>query len=176
MLEVIAIVLVTIVFATLLQEKIWLPSVLSYIVVWLVSTHFFPEILSFKPEDFHTLVLITLPFLIASDFFGITWKMVKRSSISIFLLAVVNVVFTVVAIVIFGNFLLAWLSILMLVILASTISPTDPVWVNAALSNFKVPHKLSFKLESESLANDVVALSLFSVAVLIYSWELALNW
>jgi NhaP-type Na+/H+ or K+/H+ antiporter len=33
------------------------------------------------------------------------------------------------------------------------------------LSNFKVPHKLSFKLESESLANDVVALSVFSIAI-----------
>jgi NhaP-type Na+/H+ or K+/H+ antiporter len=35
------------------------------------------------------------------------------------------------------------------------------------LANFKVPHKLRFKLESESLANDVVALAIFSVTLMI---------
>jgi len=180
MLEIIAIVLLSVVFWNLLQEKIWLPNVIFYILVWLFFGHFYPDLLKFDAHNFHYLVLITLPFLIASDTFWITWKSIKKNYISILLLAVVNVVLTVVAIVIFWNFMLPELSILMLVLLAATISPTDPVWVNAALSNFKVPHKLSFKLESESLANDVVALSIFSIAIwillgdiIIHPWMIA---
>ena len=165
MLEIIAIVLVSVVFWTLLQEKVGLPSTIFYIVVWLLFAHFQPELLRFDAHNFHYLVLITLPFLIASDTFWITWKSVKKNYISILLLAVVNVLLTVGAIVVFWDVILPGLSVLMLVLLAATISPTDPVWVNAALSNFKVPHKLSFKLESESLANDVVALSVFSIAI-----------
>ena len=172
MLDIIAIVLASVVFWSLFQEKVWLPSTIFYILVGLLFAHFEPEILKFDEHTFHYLVLITLPFLIASDSFWITWKNIKKNYISIFLLAVINVLLTVVAIVVFGDFILPWISILMLVLLASTISPTDPVWVNAALSNFKVPHKLSFKLESESLANDVVALSIFSIAIGILLWDI----
>ncbi len=175
MLEIIAIVLVSVVFWTLLQEKIWLPSTIFYILVGLFFAHFFPDILKFDAHNFHYLVLITLPFLIASDTFWITWKSIKKNYLSILLLAVVNVVITVWAIVAFWNIILPWIWIIMLVLLASTISPTDPVWVNSALSNFKVPHKLSFKLETESLANDVVALSVFSIAIWIAIWELHLH-
>ena len=175
MLEIIAIVLISIVFWTLLQEKLGLPSVIFYIIVGLLFWHFIPELLKFDAHNFHYLVLITLPFLIASDTFWITWKSIKKNYISILLLALVNVIFTVWAIVILWNFILPWISILMLILLASAISPTDPVWVNAALSNFKVPHKLSFKLESESLSNDVVALSIFSIAIWIVLWNIAIN-
>jgi len=175
MLDIIAIVLVSVVFWTLFQEKIGLPSTIFYIVVWLLFAHFSPEILQFDAENFHYLVLITLPFLIASDTFWITWKSVKKNYISILLLAVVNVVVTVWAIVAFWDIILPWLWVLMLILLAATISPTDPVWVNAALSNFKVPHKLSFKLESESLANDVVALSVFSIAIWVLLWTTTLH-
>ena len=175
MIEIIAIVLIAVVFATLFQEKIWLPSTIFYIIVWLFFAHFEPDLLKFDAHTFDYLVLITLPFLIASDTFWITWKCIKKNYVSIILLAVVNVLITVVAIVFFGNTILPWISILMLVLLAATISPTDPVWVNAALSNFKVPHKLSFKLESESLANDVVALSIFSIAIWIAIWEASLS-
>jgi len=175
MLDIIAIVLVSVVFWTLFQEKIGLPSTIFYIVVWLLFPHFSPEILQFDAENFHYLVLITLPFLIASDTFWITWKSVKKNYISILLLAVVNVVVTVWAIVAFWDIILPWLWVLMLILLAATISPTDPVWVNAALSNFKVPHKLSFKLESESLANDVVALSVFSIAIWVLLWTTTLH-
>jgi len=175
MLEIIAIVLIAVVFGTLLQEKIWLPSTIFYILVWLLFAHFEPEILRFDAHNFHYLVLITLPFLIASDTFWITWKSIKKNYISILLLAVVNVVITVWAIVAFGDVILPWLGVLMLILLAATISPTDPVWVNAALSNFKVPHKLSFKLESESLANDVVALSVFSIAIWVLLWTITIH-
>ncbi len=175
MLEIIAIVLISIVFATLLQEKIWLPSVIFYIIIGLIFGHFEPDLLKFDEHSFHYIVLITLPFLIASDSFWISYKSIKKNYLSILMLALVNVIFTVVAIVIFGNFILPWISTILLILLASTISPTDPVWVNAALSNFKVPHKLSFKLESESLANDVVALSIFSVTISILLWNLDLN-
>jgi len=175
MLDIIAIVLVSVVFWSLFQEKIGLPSTIFYILVGLLFAHFEPEILRFDSHNFHYLVLITLPFLIASDTFWITWKNIKKNYISILLLAIVNVVFTVFAIVIFWNFVLPWIWIIMLVLLASTISPTDPVWVNAALSNFKVPHKLWFKLESESLANDVVALSIFSITIWILLWDITIN-
>jgi NhaP-type Na+/H+ or K+/H+ antiporter len=43
------------------------------------------------------------------------------------------------------------------------------------LSNFKVPHKLSFKLESESLANDLVALSVFSIDILLLFGDISLH-
>ena len=175
MLEIIAIVLISIVFWTLLQEKIWLPSTIFYILVGLFFAHFFPEVLHFDSHSFHYLVLITLPFLIASDTFWITWESIKKNYISIILLAVINVIFTIWAIVLYGNFFLPELWIIMLILLASTISPTDPVWVNSALSNFKVPHKLSFKLESESLANDVVALSIFSITIWVLLWEIFLT-
>jgi hypothetical protein len=69
MLEIIAIVLISVVFWTLLQEKIWFPSNIFYMIIWLLFAHFQPEILKFDSENFHYLVLITLPFLIASDTF-----------------------------------------------------------------------------------------------------------
>ncbi len=175
MIEIIALVLVSVVFATLLQEKIWFPSVIFYIIVGLLFAHFYPTFLKFSPLNFHYLVLITLPFLIASDTFWITWESIKKNYISILLLAFVNVVFTVVAIVAFWNIILPELGVLMLILLASTISPTDPVGVNSALSGFKVPHKLWFKLESESLANDVVALSIFSIAIGILLWHIVIH-
>ena len=174
MLEIIAIVLLSTVFANLLQEKIGLPSTIFYLLVGFLFAHFNPEVLHFSPDNFHYLVLITLPFLIASDAFWITWKIIKKNYLSILILAVVNVLFTVWAIVFFWNMFLPWLWILVLIILATTISPTDPIWVNSALANFKVPHRLSFKLESESLANDVVALSIFSIAVWILIWNISI--
>ncbi len=174
MLEIIAITLISIVFWKLLQEKIWFPSNIFYIIIGLLFAHFSPETISFSQQNFNYLVFITLPFLIASDSFALTWKNIKKNYISIIVLALVNVIFSVFAIVILWNFILPGISTLILVILASTISPTDPVWVNAALSNFKVPHKLAFKLESESLANDIVALSIFSIAIWIYVWDIHL--
>lgn len=47
------------------------------------------------------------------------------------------------------------------------IAATDPVSVAATFSNYKVPHKLKFIAESESLFNDATAFVIFTLALMV---------
>jgi len=163
-------ILAIVLVALVLQKKILLPSTMTYTFIALLIGYFYPDSFEvFSEENYPNIVFITLPFLIAYDTMNITIDELKDNAISIFLLAVVNIMFSIgfgilIADFIFPDYDLKFWD---LVLLFSIILPTDPAGVSASLSNFKVPHSLKFKIESESLGNDPIALVIYKIALVM---------
>lgn len=163
-------ILAIVLVALVLQKKILLPSTMTYTAIALMVGYFYPDSFSiFNEENYPNIVFITLPFLIAYDTMNITIDELKENAISIFLLAVVNIVFSISFGILIADFIFPdyGLKFWDLVLLFSIILPTDPAGVSAALSNFKVPHSLKFKIEAESLGNDPIALVIYKIALVM---------
>ncbi len=163
-------ILGVVLIALILQKKILLPSTMTYTAIALMIGYFYPDSFAvFNEENYPNIVFITLPFLIAYDTMNITIDELKENAISIFLLAVVNIVFSIAFGILIADFIFAGYDLKFwdLVLLFSIILPTDPAGVSASLSNFKVPHSLKFKIESESLGNDPIALVIYKIALVM---------
>ncbi|MGI0067050.1 MAG: cation:proton antiporter [Thermoplasmata archaeon] len=79
---------------------------------------------------------------------------------------VIGVIFTTF----FTGFLVSWVAAIPLVaalLLASILSPTDPIAVVDLLRRMKVPRELSTIVEAESLLNDAVGVILFTILLAI---------
>ena len=59
------------------------------------------------------------------------------------------------------------ITIAAMVALMAMNAATDPVSVAATFSNYKVPHKLKFIAESESLVNDATTFVIFTLALMV---------
>ncbi len=150
------------------QKHFKIPSPISLITLSYLFYYIFPEFTLFSQESFAELVLFLIPILITSDALQLSLHDLKRNGWSLFYLAVVAVVLSVVAGIIVANTLFSeyHLSIGAIIALFAMVLATDPVSVVSVFSSFKVPHKLKILAEGESLFNDATALIIFSFIAL----------
>lgn len=156
-----------VVFAAILQKNYKIPSPVTLMAAVLGSMAFNYPLFKLNSEEFDSLVLFTLPLLIAADALKLKWEDLKTHGISLFWVAVVSVLVSIGVGVLINNYILVDypLSVAAIVILFCMVSATDPITVSAIFSNFKVPHKLKVLTEGESLFNDATALIVFSIAL-----------
>jgi CPA1 family monovalent cation:H+ antiporter len=156
-----------VIFAAVLQSNYKVPSPLSIMGVVLGCLACNIQILDLDPNEFDTLVLITLPLLITADALKLEFKDVKKHGLSLFWVAVISVLAFIGFGVMFNDYIMYnyHLPMAAVVILFCMHAATDPITVSAVFSNFKVPHKLKILTEGESLFNDATALIVFAVAL-----------
>jgi len=120
----------------------------------------------FEAKEFDTIVMATLPLLIASDALKMKWDDLKTHGVSLFWVAVISILFFIGLGVLVKGFIVPDYAVSMagIVMLFCMVAATDPITVSAIFSNFKVPHKLKVLTEGESLFNDATALIVFSIA------------
>jgi CPA1 family monovalent cation:H+ antiporter len=147
-----------------LQKHYKIPTPLTLIILSYVTYYSFPDLTLFSQESFAELVLFLIPILITSDALSLNLKDLKKNGWSLFSLAVVAVVFSIVFGIITAKTLFSQynLSTGAIIALFAMVLATDPVSVVSVFSSFKVPHKLKILAEGESLFNDATALIIFS--------------
>ncbi|WP_286293778.1 cation:proton antiporter [Methylomarinovum tepidoasis] len=148
-----------------IEDKLAIPVPLSLIALAFLLNHLFPEITRFTPDPqwFAALVLTLLPILLISDALELSVAELKRHAWSLFYLAVVAVVLSVVAGLWLRDFLFGeyHLGVAATVLLFAMVLATDPVSVVSVFSRFEIPHRLKILAEGESLFNDATALIVF---------------
>ncbi len=150
------------------QKHFKIPSPITLILLSYLFYYAFPHMAMFSEEDFAHLVLFLIPILIASDSLQLKLDDLKKNGLSLFYLAVVAVVLSVISGFIVANTLFAeyHLGVGAIIALFAMVLATDPVSVVSVFSSFKVPHKLKILAEGESLFNDATALIIFSFVAL----------
>ena len=150
------------------QKYLKIPSPISLIVLSYFFYYSFPNMVLFSEETFAELVLFLIPILIASDTLQLKLEDIKKNGWSLFYLAAVAVVLSIIAGYIVANTLFAeyGLKVGAIIALFAMVLATDPVSVVSVFSSFKVPHKLKILAEGESLFNDATALIIFSFIAL----------
>ena len=161
--------ILTVLFLSIeMQKHFKIPSPISLIVLSYSFYYMFPHMVLFSEESFAELVLFLIPILIASDALMLKLDDLKKNGWSLFYLAVVAVVLSIIAGFIVANTLFSQyhLEVGAVVALFAMVLATDPVSVVSVFSSFKVPHKLKILAEGESLFNDATALIIFSFVAL----------
>jgi len=115
-----------------------------------------------KPEIFFLLFLPPLLFL---DGWRIPKEGLFRDKGTILELALGLVVFTVVGVGYFVNWMIPAMPLAVAFALAAIISPTDPIAVAAIASRVPIPRRLMHILEGEALLNDASGLICMRFAV-----------
>ena len=150
------------------QKHFKIPSPISLIVFSYLFYYLFPHMVVFSEESFAELVLFLIPILITADTLQLKLSDIQKNGWSLFYLAVVAVVLSIIAGFIVANTLFAnyHLEVGAIIALFAMVLATDPVSVVSVFSSFKVPHKLKILAEGESLFNDATALIIFSFVAL----------
>jgi CPA1 family monovalent cation:H+ antiporter len=158
-----------VIFASILQKNYKIPSPVTIMATVLIGMvlNISHLTLNISASQFDSLVLISLPLLITADALKLKWEDLKKHGFSLFWVAVVSVILSVLCGVFMDKLIFIGyiLPVAAVVMLFCMISATDLVTVSAIFSNFKVPHKLKALAEGESLFNDATALIVFSIAL-----------
>jgi len=158
-----------VIFASILQKNYKIPSPVTIMATVLafmaLGIGYFS--LNINAGQFDNLVLLSLPLLITADALKIKWEDLVKHGFSLFWVAVVSVLLSVLCGVFMDRFIFIdyILPIAAVIMLFCMVSATDLVTVSAIFSNFKVPHKLKVLAEGESLFNDATAIIIFSIAL-----------
>jgi monovalent cation:H+ antiporter, CPA1 family len=157
-----------VIIAAILQKNYKIPSPITLMGAVFISMFFNINIFDLKSNNFDNLVLLTLPLLICADTFKLKWHDIKTQALSLFWIAVISVILSILVGVLISHwvFINYSLPLVAVIILFCIISATDPITVSAIFSNFKVPHQLKLLTEGESLFNDATALIIFSLALM----------
>lgn len=164
MIEMVLAVTVILYLALQVEDKLRIPSPLSLIAFSFVAHLIMPEVeFAADAEKFAAIVLLLLPILLVADSLELRLDDLKEHALSLFYLAVVAVVLSVVAAILFGDWLFGPydLSVPAIIVLFAMVLATDPVSVVSIFSKFELPHRLKILAEGESLFNDATALIVF---------------
>lgn len=147
------------------KSRLNIASPLTIVVLTLLIKFIYPDFMGYlNREIFSEEMLIFIVLLVLADAYIIKLKDIKENWVSLFYLAGVGVVLSVLLGVFLTQEILKdqYLSYGALVALFAMCMATDPVAVVAVFKKFKVPHKLKFLAEGESLFNDAAALIMFN--------------
>jgi len=157
-----------------LEDKFKVPSPLGLIGLSFLAHYVFSLVpnLTGDPEHFAALVVFLLPVLLISDSLELKVADLKRHGLSLFSLAVVAVVLSVLMALLVSDWLFGdyALSVAAIIVLFAMVLATDPVSVVSIFSKFELPHELKILAEGESLFNDATALIVF-VFIGLYALE-----
>ena len=152
----------------MLLERYKIPTPISVLsIAYALSYLTGHTIIDVNDANFDQIILVLLPVLITTDVLMLRFDDVKKNALSLFYVAVVSVVLSILLGAYAGAFLLSDynLPFIELIMLFCMITATDPVAVISVLGSSKLPHKLKFIAEGESLANDATALIVFSICL-----------
>jgi monovalent cation:H+ antiporter, CPA1 family len=145
------------------QLKIALP--ISLVSITLLCKFLFPDFFShLHLGDYaDTMLMLALALILLPDALALEFKDIKRHSFSIFYLAFISVILSIVVGMIFNFVLFSQYAFTLgaTISLLAIVLPTDAISVANVFSNFKLPHDLKFHAEGESLANDATAVIAF---------------
>jgi len=167
MLEAGLMIIALMVTALILQEKGKIPLPISLISIVLVLAHFNIHPIDINAERFDQLLLLLLPLMLIGDVMQLETDELKKNWLSVFGTAGVAVGLSILAGVLLQDIMLPnyAISLPAMIALMAMVVATDPVTVASVFNTAKVPHKLKFLAESESLFNDATAFAIFSIAV-----------
>ncbi|MDI1298545.1 cation:proton antiporter [Methylotenera sp.] len=152
-------------FALQLEDKFKIPSPLGLIALSFFAHYAFEQIpiLTGDAEHFAVLVIFLLPILLISDSLELKVSDLKAHGLSLFYLAIVAVVLSVLMALVVSKVIFAdvHLSLAAVIVLFAMVLATDPVSVVSIFSKFELPHHLKILAEGESLFNDATALIVF---------------
>lgn len=171
MIEMFIFILVVTSASLLLQDTLKIPLPMTLVSFVLISKLFGFDYVHITDEMFDQIILLLLPILITVDALYLRTSELKKHAFSLFYLAVLAVVLSVLACVALNKWILPDynLSTAALIALFCMVMATDPVAVTSVFNNFKVPHNLKIMAEGESLFNDATALILYGLALTMLS-------
>jgi CPA1 family monovalent cation:H+ antiporter len=171
MLEAGLMIITLMVLSLIVQEKIRIPLPITLIVTVLLLAHFNIHPININDDGFDHLLLFLLPLLLMGDVMQLKTEDLKNNWLSVMSTAGIAVTLSVFAGVLLQPIMLPGyaLSVPAMIALMSMVIATDPVTVAAIFSTTKLPHKLKFLAESESLFNDVAAFAIFTIAITLMS-------
>ena len=109
------------------------------------------------------ILLVLLPPLLFEGAATTDLSRLRRNLVPILSLAIVGLVVAVAILGVVGSYVFPGFSLLLALLFASMILPTDPVSVLALFEELGAPDRLSVLVEGESLINDGVGVVLFTV-------------
>ncbi len=171
MLEAGLMIIALMVLSLIIQEKIRIPLPITLIVTVSLLAHFNIHPININDDGFDHLLLFLLPLLLMGDVMQLKTEDLKDNWLSVMSTAGIAVTLSVFAGVLLQPIMLPnyALSVPAMIALMSMVIATDPVTVASIFSTTKLPHKLKFLAESESLFNDVSAFAIFTIAITLMS-------
>lgn len=146
------------------ESKLKIASPLIIIALTMTIKSVYPGFMGFVDQSiFSEEMLVFIVILVLVDAFVLKLKEIKENWLSLTYLAGVSVALSVIMGIFMANTVLSSysLSVGAIIILFSMCLATDPVSVVSVFQQFKLPHKLKFFAEGESLFNDAVAVIMF---------------
>jgi len=167
MIEIGALVVLITAFSLFLQEKLKIPSPITLLSFILISKLFGINPFDISLKTFDQIILLLLPVLITIDALSLKIEDIRKNAVSLFYMAGLSVVLTVIAGALLNHWVLPSHNITTpaLILLFCMVAATDPITVSSIFKNFSVPHELKILAEGESLFNDVTALIIFGLAI-----------
>lgn len=148
-----------------LEDKLRVPSPLGLIALSFVAQYVLEQtpVSTGDTGSFASMVIFLLPILLISDSLELKVSDLKEHGLSLFCLAVVAVVMSLLIALSISHWLFAdyALSSAAVIVLFAMVLATDPVSVVSIFSKFELPHTLKILAEGESLFNDATALIVF---------------
>jgi CPA1 family monovalent cation:H+ antiporter len=171
MLEAGLMIITLMVLSLIVQEKIRIPLPITLIVTVLLLAHFNIHPIDINDDGFDHLLLFLLPLLLMGDVMQLKTEDLKNNWLSVMSTAGIAVTLSVFVGVLLQPIMLPnyALSVPAMIALMTMVIATDPVTVASIFSTTKLPHKLKFLAESESLFNDVTAFAIFTIAITLMS-------
>ncbi len=149
-----------------IENSYKVPLPLPVLLLTILVSSIYPNFMGFTNlEVFSEEMLAFIVILVLCDAFVLKWKEIKENWFSLLYLAVIAVVLSVISGLVITKtiFYEYGLSTGAIIVLFSMCLATDPVAVVSTFNQYKLPHKLKFLAEGESLFNDAAALIMFSV-------------
>ncbi len=149
-----------------IETSFKIPLPLPVLLLTILVSSICPNFMGFTNlEVFSEEMLAFIVILVLGDAFILKWKEIKENWFSLLYVAVIAVVLSVFFGVLISNTIFSDynLQIGAVIVLFSMCLATDPVSVVSTFNQYKLPHKLKFLAEGESLFNDAAALIMFSV-------------
>lgn len=159
------------VFALFVNQKTGIPSPIPLLTVVLLLKYFGIDILGINDDVFDQLVYLLFPLLVTVDVLHLRYKDIKKNALSLFYVAGISVILSVLVGASLNHFILPDYNISTpeLIALFCMIMATDPVAVSAVFGNHRLPKQLKIIAEGESLFNDATAMIIFSITMFFMS-------
>lgn len=159
------------VLSLVFQEKLKVPFPITMVGAVMILAAFNIDVIDIESEMFDQLLYMILPTLLMVDILHLKPKLLKENWRSIFATAGFGVAIAIGAGLLFQDWILPGYEIeaAAMIALMTMVTATDPVTVAAVFANYKMPERLKFLVESESLHNDGTAFVIFSIAIAFLS-------
>lgn len=149
-----------------IETSFKIPLPLPVLLLTILISNIYPQFMGFTNlEVFSEEMLAFIVILVLGDAFVLKWSEIKENWLSLLYLAVIAVILSVISGVVITHTIFAHYGLTTgaTIVLFSMCLATDPVAVVSTFNQYKLPHKLKFLAEGESLFNDAAALIMFSV-------------